>query len=144
PPYSLLSRGIEEELLPFCASEGVGAIVYSPLAHGLLTGKYQQGQEAASGTRAAAGDRALMRLLDEPENFRIVEELQAYAELENMSLPQLALAWVLARKGVAAAIVGASRPEHIRQAVQYADTRLSGAQLDAIERIASRGQAPER
>lgn len=105
----------------------------------MLAGKYKAGVVAERGTRAAAGDRALIRLMDNPDNFRIVEELSAYGFEQGLSLQQLALGWVLRRSSVAAAIVGASKPEHIVQAVEAAGTHLTGEQLEVIERIFLQG-----
>jgi len=139
PEYSLLARSIEQELLPFAASEGVGVIVYSPLGRGLLTGKYSFGQAAPAGTRGAAGEQRLQALLEQERHFRIVEGLQPVAARKGLTLGQLALGWVLSQPAVTSAILGASKPQHVSEAAQTAGERLSAAELaelDAIVRAA--------
>ncbi|UUZ80736.1 aldo/keto reductase [Paenibacillus sp. P26] len=135
PQYSILSREIERELLPFCLSEEVGVIVYSPLGRGLLTGKYRRGEAPPEGTRGSAGEKRLQALLEEERHFAIVEGLRPLASERGWSLAQLALSWVLSRPGVTSAILGASRPEHIIETTAHADEPLSAEELREIDRI---------
>ncbi|MCZ8513515.1 aldo/keto reductase [Paenibacillus filicis] len=135
PQYSIIARDIEKELLPFCRSEEVGVIVYSPLGRGLLTGKYRQGEAPPVGTRGAAGEQRLKALMQQEQNFALVERLKPIAAERDWTLAQLALSWVLSQPGITSAILGASRPEHITDAVQHADESLTAEELQEIDRI---------
>lgn len=135
PEYSIITRDIERELLPFAQSEGVGVIVYSPLGRGLLTGKYKQGEAFPQGSRGAAGEQRLLALLEQERHFRIVEGLKPLAERRGWTLPQLALAWVLSNPAVTSAILGASHPSHVRESLRHVDEGLSGQDLWEIDTI---------
>jgi len=127
PQYSLLWRAPEEEVFPLCAREGIGNIVWSPLAQGVLTGKYRAGQPAPADSRAAS--EAMGGFLQKRLDDRVlssVQRLRPIASDLGLSLPQLALAWVLRRSEVTAAIIGASRPEQVAE-----NARASGVKLDA-------------
>jgi aryl-alcohol dehydrogenase-like predicted oxidoreductase len=134
PQYSLLVRKIEAELLPFCESEGVGAIVYSPLARGVLTGKYQPGAPMPEGSRGAAGEQNLHKLLTD-ENFAKVDRFKALCQEWGLSMAQAATAWVLSHSAVTSAIVGASRPEQIPDAVAGAGLQLTPSQKAALDAL---------
>ncbi|MDR7318041.1 aldo/keto reductase [Brevibacillus nitrificans] len=135
PEYSIISRQIEQELLPFAESESVGVIVYSPLGRGLLTGKYRQGEAPPQGSRGAAGEQRLLTLLEQERHYQIVEELKPLAEERGWTLPQLALAWVLNNPIVTSAILGASRASHVTEAVRSLDAPLSPVEIQEIDRI---------
>lgn len=135
PEYSILTRHIEQELLPFAESESVGVIVYSPLGRGLLTGKYRQGEAPPQGSRGAAGEQRLLALLEQERHFQIVEGLKPLAKQRGWTLPQLALAWVLSNPAVTSAILGASRPEQVTESLRYIDERLVAEELQEIDRI---------
>jgi len=137
PRYNLLERYIEREVLPLCEREGIGQIVFSPLAQGVLTGKYQPGQPAPEGSRGAIAGVAsqfLEPFLQEPV-LRAVDRLRPIAAELHITLGQLALAWVLRQPGVSSAITGASRPEQIDENVQAAEVALNTAVLQAIDEI---------
>ncbi|MDP9498194.1 MAG: aldo/keto reductase family protein [Actinomycetota bacterium] len=128
PQYSALHRVIEAEVLPLCKREGVGQIVWSPLAQGVLTGKYQPGQPPPEGSRAtdqAGGGAGMIRRLMRDEVLEAVQQLRPVAEQAGLTMAGLAVAWVLQEEGVSAAIVGASRPEQLDDVVA-----ASGVQLD--------------
>src|SRR5947208_17071201 len=112
PQYSILWREPEREVFPLCAANGISQIVWSPLAQGTLTGKYKPGEAAPAGTRAASRDMgwAMDRFRDD-DVLEAVQRLQPLADGLGITLAQLALAWVLREPNVAAAIIGASRPE---------------------------------
>jgi aryl-alcohol dehydrogenase-like predicted oxidoreductase len=125
PEYSLLHRQPEEDVIPASRENGVSQIVYSPLAQGVLSGKYQPGAAFAEDTRAAArGDGFMSRFLDEDVLER-VQRLGPIADDLGITTAQLALAWILREPNVTSAIVGASRPEQIR-----ANAAASGVDLD--------------
>jgi aryl-alcohol dehydrogenase-like predicted oxidoreductase len=115
PQYSMLWREPEAEVFPLCATNGVGQIVWSPLAQGILTGKYQPGQAPPQDSRAA-NEKMNLFLLENLFSDRIltaVQKLKPIAQDLNLSMAQLALAWVLHSEYVSSAIIGASRPEQI-------------------------------
>ena len=136
PQYSMLERYIEPDIIPLCEREGVGQIVWSPLGQGMLTGKYKHGEAAPAGTRAANDRTAKIigRLLTE-ENFARVEKLRAIANRRDISLAQLALAWILRQPNVSSAIIGASRPEQIEENVKASGVVLTSEELDDITAI---------
>ncbi len=119
PRYNLLYREIETELLPLCRSEGVGVIVYNPLAGGFLSGKYNKGDEPMEGTRFTVGNagRMYQHRYWQDALFDAVEELRPLAETRGVSLASVAVAWAMSQPGVTSAIVGASRPEQLDAAL---------------------------
>ncbi|WP_207952835.1 aldo/keto reductase [Paenibacillus agricola] len=135
PEYSLISRDMERELVPFVESEKVGVIVYSPLGRGILTGKYKQGEQPQEGSRLAAGEKPLEQLLTSNPAYELVEAIRPLAEARGWTLAQFSLAWVLSHTYVSSAILGASKPEQIRDALQFADQRLSNVELTTVDTI---------
>jgi aryl-alcohol dehydrogenase-like predicted oxidoreductase len=126
PRYNLLFRAIERELLPFCAEEGIGVIPYNPIAGGFLSGKHDRAGGAAEGSRFTAGRVAEVyrsRYWHE-DMFETVDMLRGIAAEAGLSTATLALAWVLANPVITAAIVGASRPEHLDDLLVAVDTPL--------------------
>ncbi len=136
PQYSMLWRVIEEEVVPLCRKEGIGQIVWSPLAQGVLTGKYRPGEPVPEGSRATdrTGAQFIRRYLSDPVLER-VQRLRGVAEGVGLSLAQLAVAWVLQNDNVSAAIIGATRPEQVRENVRAAGVRLSPETLTAIDEV---------
>jgi len=116
PQYSLLWREPEDEVIPLCAAHGISQIVWSPLAQGVLSGKYDPDRPPPRDSRAAHSDMGsfIDRFMD-PRVLRAVEELKPIAEEAGLTLTQFALAWVLREPNVASAIIGASRPEQVRE-----------------------------
>jgi voltage-dependent potassium channel beta subunit len=135
PQYSMLERDIEKEVLPVCEKHGIGQVVWSPLAQGVLTGKYKKGEKAPEGSRAAQENfKSLFGLLTD-ENLDKVEQLKEVAADHQLSLPTLALAWILRQPNVASALVGASRPEQLEENVKASGVKLSDETLARIEDI---------
>jgi 1-deoxyxylulose-5-phosphate synthase len=134
PQYSALWRAPEAEVIPFCERHGISQIVWSPLAQGVLTGKYRAGEEVPSGTRAASRDmsRFIGQWLTRPV-LDAVDRLWPIAEEAGLTMAQMCLAWVLRQDNVAAAIVGASRPEQVHENARAADVKLSADTLRAID-----------
>ena len=106
PPYNAMSRGIETEILPCCAHQGVGVVSYSPLARGVLTGKYKPAEVPAEGTRAARADRRLMQTEFRLESLALSQQFAAHAERRGMTASQFATAWVLNNRLVSGVIAG--------------------------------------
>ena len=126
PRYNMLFREIERELLPLCAEEGVGVIPYNPIAGGLLSGKHNPSAGPEEGSRftlGTAAERYQDRYWHEGM-FETVEQLRPIAREAGMSLPQMAVAWVMANPVITAPIIGASRPEQLDDTVKAADTPL--------------------
>jgi len=116
PQYSLLWRQPEEEVIPLCAANGISQIVWSPLGQGVLSGKYDPDQPPPKDSRAASDEMGgFMDRLMQPDVLRAVQRLKPIAEEAGLTLPQFALAWVLREPNVASAIIGASRPEQVRE-----------------------------
>ena len=134
PRYNLLFRGIEEELLPVCLSQGVGVIPYNPIAAGLLTGKHKRGQPPVPGTRFDL--REMYRDIYWYErNFEAVEKLEAIARKYGHTLLELALSWVLANPAITSAIVGASNTEQLQQSISAAEASLEPAEIAACDPV---------
>ena len=138
PQYSLLWRVIEPRVMPTGRDLGISQIVWSPLAQGVLTGKYRPGQPVPAGSRATdatgGGQQAIGPFLADA-TLRAVAGLHPIADRLGISMAQLALAWVLSHEDVAGAILGASRPEQITQNVAATDVRLDASTIAEIERI---------
>jgi aryl-alcohol dehydrogenase-like predicted oxidoreductase len=116
PQYSLLWREPEDEVIPLCAANGISQIVWSPLGQGVLSGKYDPGRPPPSDSRAASQEMGgFIDRLMQPNVLRAVQQLKPIAEEAGLTLPQFALAWVLREPNVASAIIGASRPEQVRE-----------------------------
>lgn len=134
PQYSLLYRVPEREVIPLCKENGISQIVWSPLAQGALTGKYKPGEEPAAGTRAASQQMGwAMDSYRDDEVLAKVQRLVPIAEDLGVTMAQLALAWVLREDNVAAAIVGASRPEQVEENAGASGIFLDDATLQAID-----------
>ncbi|NHM32649.1 aldo/keto reductase family protein [Neobacillus terrae] len=135
PQYSMLNRYIEKEVLPVSEKHGIGQVVFSPLAQGVLTGKYQKGSEPPAGSRATQKNLGSLFGLLNDENLDKVENLKGVAAENNLSLSQLALAWILRQPAVASALVGASRPEQLEENVKASGVKLSQDTINHIEDI---------
>ena len=144
PQYSLLWREPEHEVIPLCAANGISQIVWSPLGQGVLSGKYDPDSPPPRDSRAASEEMGgWMDRLMQPQVLRAVQQLKPIAEEAGLTLPQFALAWVLREPNVASAIVGASRPEQVRENAASSgtivDTQLF-QQAEAILDEALQGQ----
>ncbi len=137
PQYSALWRVIEGEIVPTCEELGISQIVWSPVAQGVLTGKYKPGQGYPEGSRAVdeqGGARMVARFLTEETLVR-VQQLAPLADSAGLTMGQLAIAWVLQNDNVASAIVGASRPEQVTDNVKAAGVRLDEDLVKEMEEI---------
>jgi aryl-alcohol dehydrogenase-like predicted oxidoreductase len=134
PQYSMLWRVIEAEVVPACQKLGLGQIVWSPIAQGVLTGKYLPGKPPPSGTRATdeMGSKFITRYLTDDVLTR-VQKLIPIAKEAGLSMAQLAVAWVLQNPNVSAAIIGASRPDQVRDNANAAGVKLDPAILKRID-----------
>jgi voltage-dependent potassium channel beta subunit len=133
PVYNMFRRDIEKEVIPVCSDNGIGQVVFAPLAEGILTGKYRKGQEFPKDSRAANKDWEKHRVND--DKLRKVEQLEKIAREMDLKLSQLALAWVLRQNNVSSALVGASKPYQIEENVKASGIQLSDEVLGSIESI---------
>ena len=129
PQYSLIYRRVEAKVIPVSIANGIGQIVWSPLAMGVLSGKYAPGATPPAGTRAAGDDAAFMKLYMTDPVLEAVQRLRPVADKAGCSVAQLAIGWVLAKPGITSAIVGASRPEQLRETAAAADLDIDPALL---------------
>jgi aryl-alcohol dehydrogenase-like predicted oxidoreductase len=137
PQYNMLWRVIESEVIPASETAGIGQIVFSPLAQGVLTGKYKPGQAPPAGSRATdekGGADFISRWMTDDVLSR-VQQLQPIADDAGLSLATLSLAWVLQNPNVSSAIIGASRPEQVTANVQAAGVRLDAEVLKRIDEV---------
>ena len=134
PQYNMIWRAPEAEVFPLCADNGISQIVWSPLGQGVLTGKYAPGEPPASDSRAASKEMgwAMDRYLDD-RVLEAVQRLRPIADEAGLTMAALGLAWVLRRDEVASAIVGASRPEQVRENAAASGVELSPDTLAAID-----------
>ena len=136
PQYNMIQRKIEAEVVPLSEREGVGQVVFSPLAQGVLTGKYRPGDAPEEGTRAADPEsNRFMRELMNESVLSAVERLRPIAEEAGLNMPQLALAWVLRQKNVSSAIIGASRPEQVEDNAAASGVELPSESLRKIDDV---------
>jgi aryl-alcohol dehydrogenase-like predicted oxidoreductase len=137
PQYSMLWRVIEAEVVPASEELGIGQVVFSPIAQGVLTGKYLPGQQPPEGSRATdekGGANFIKRFLTDDVLTR-VQELKPIADEVGLSLSQLAVAWVLQNPNVSSAIVGASRPEQVTENVKASGVKLDDGLLKRIDEV---------
>jgi aryl-alcohol dehydrogenase-like predicted oxidoreductase len=144
PQYSALWRVIEAEVVPLSQKEGIGQIVWSPMAQGVLTGKYLPGKKAPAGSRATdkgSGANMIKGWLRE-EVLEAVQNLKPIADQAGLTMSQLAIAWVLQNPNVSCAIMGATKPKQVKENVKAAGVKLDADVMKAIDKAL--GNLPER
>ncbi|RKY36586.1 MAG: aldo/keto reductase, partial [Candidatus Omnitrophota bacterium] len=139
PPYHLLDRSIENELIWTCIRYGIGIVSFSPLAGGILSGKYRKGQKPPEGSRYEKAGPENKRLT--PEALDVVENLLLIAESKGITLSELAHAWLLQRPGITAPIIGPRTVEHLRTAIKACEVKLSDEEMTRIDKIVPPGKA---
>src|SRR5680860_606316 len=135
PQYSALWRQIEDAVLPTSTELGLGQVVWSPLAMGVLTGKYTSTADVPADSRAGGTQRKFMRRFLDDEVLAAVQSLRPLAEEAGCSVAQLALAWCLRQPGVSSVITGASKPSHVTDNVAAADLDVDASTFDAMDRL---------
>lgn len=138
PQYSMLWRVIEDEVVPASEQAGLSQIVWSPVAQGVLTGKYQPGQPVPEGSRATdekGGKDMISRFLGNNDLLTRVQGLHPIAAELDLSMAQLAIAWVLQNQNVAAAIIGASRPEQVHENAKASGVKIPSELMDRIDEV---------
>lgn len=141
PQYSLLHREPEQDVIPLCAANGISQIVWSPLAQGVLTGKYRADRPPPAGTRATSEAMGgFIKGMLKPALLDAVQQLKPLAGEAGLSMPQFALAWVLREPNVASAIIGASRPEQVIDNAAASGEAVDGALFAKAEAIIAEAQ----
>jgi 1-deoxyxylulose-5-phosphate synthase len=130
--YNLLRSEMEKDMIPYCQENGVGILAFSPLSSGFLAGRYERGKPPPMGSRATYKQPNWLKRYDIEENFRKLDNVKEVAARSAISLPVLAIAWVLRENKIASAIVGASKPEQLDDAATAVDTKLSDEALDDL------------
>jgi aryl-alcohol dehydrogenase-like predicted oxidoreductase len=141
PPYNLLDRRIERELLPMARTYGFGVIPWSPLAGGLLTGKYKRGEEPPEGARFGDQSNPIYRRRLNDRIYDVVEGLQPIADEKNCTLSQLALAWCMQQPGVTSPIIGPRTMEQLEDNLKAYDVEITDEDRRRIDRVARRGDS---
>ena len=144
PQYSMLWRVIESEVVPLSTREGIGQIVWSPIAQGALTGKYLPGKKPPKGSRATdkkGGANMISRWMRD-EVLTAVQSLKPIADGNGLTLAQLAVAWVLQNPNVSSAIIGATKPSQIKENIKASGVKLDSATMSAIDEVL--GALPEK
>jgi aryl-alcohol dehydrogenase-like predicted oxidoreductase len=144
PQYSALWRVIESEVVPLSRKEGIGQIVWSPIAQGVLTGKYKPGAKPPAGSRATdkkSGAGMISRWMRD-EVLEAVQKLQPVADSVGLTMSQLAIAWVLQNDNVSSAIMGATKPSQVKENVKASGVKLDASVMAAID--SALGALPER
>ena len=137
PPYSILARGIEREVLPVCARHGIGVLVWSPLSGGWLTGKYRRDAPVPSGSRAETNAEHFDG--GNAAKFDAVERLETIAAEAGLPLAHLALAWAVEHPAVTSALIGVRTEEQLDALLGAAEVELDDATLDAIDDVVAPG-----
>jgi len=140
PLYNMVNRDPEVELFPMCQVHGVGVVVYSPLARGVLTGKYRAGEKLPEGSRAARGDTRIQQTELREDSFRVAQELARLAEQKGVPLSQLAFAWVLANPLVTSAIIGPRTMEQYEDYVKALACKISAEDEAFVDRLVPPGE----
>jgi aryl-alcohol dehydrogenase-like predicted oxidoreductase len=131
--YHMLERGLEQEVIPYCAEHGIGLIPYFPLAGGFLTGKYKRGQPAPVGSRGESSEYVQGYMT--PENYTIVEALEAWAQAHDHTMGELAHAWLLAQPVVSSVISGVTKVEQVQANMKAGEWSLSADELTEVNAI---------
>jgi aryl-alcohol dehydrogenase-like predicted oxidoreductase len=131
PEYNLLVRDIERDLTPACQAFGIGIIPFFPLAGGMLTGKYKEGEPPPAGTRGQTLSQFMHRFLT-PHNFDVVRRLEAWAAARGHTVGELAIAWLFARPMVSTVITGINKPEHLSSNLKAVEWELTAAEAEEV------------
>ncbi len=140
PHYSLVHRDPERELIPACREFGIGLIPYFPLAGGVLTGKYREGEPAPAGTRGSRSERFYQRFAT-PRTFALVRRLESWARDRGHTIAELAIAWLTAQPTVATVIAGATRPDQVRENAKGAAWSLTPAEASEVATLADTSES---
>ncbi|MFH7860339.1 MAG: aldo/keto reductase, partial [Candidatus Aenigmatarchaeota archaeon] len=141
PRYNLLQREAEREIIPLCVDQGIGVVPYSPLAGGVLTGKYRPGASPPEGSRGALKPEFFKRHnfeWDDPFNLKVIEGLENFSKEIGKPMLQIALAWLLANPAITAPVIGPTTVEQLEENVAATELKLTEADLERIDKISPR------
>ena len=133
--YSLFEQEADTDLIPYCVEHGVGVLAYSPLYGGVLAGRYERGKPPPQGSRATYRQPAWWNRVNNEENFRKLEKIKSVADNAGLSLPVLAIAWILREQRVTTAVMGASKPEQLEESCKAVDVKLSSQTIDELKGV---------
>jgi len=134
PPYNLLQRDIEKDIIPYCEQEGLGILTYTPLMGGFLTGKYSKGEHPPAGSRFEHNPR-LWERANKESNFAVLEQIEGVANDVGISISELALSWILKNPAIAAPIVGASSAEQVEENCKIAEINLNDETYQRLNKL---------
>ncbi|MDA0748354.1 MAG: aldo/keto reductase [bacterium] len=140
PLYNIVNRDAEVELFPLCKEHGIGAMVYSPLARGVLAGKYLPGKPLPEGSRGARGDRRMLQTELREESFEVAQKLKPLADAHGKTLTQFSLNWVLGNPIVTSALVGPRTMEHLEDNLGCMGWQMENQALEEIDRLVPPGE----
>ena len=140
PLYNIVNRDIEVELLPFCEKYGVGVVPYSPLARGVLSGKYLPGEDPPKGSRAERKDRRILQTELREESYEVAQQLKPLADAHGKTLTQFSLAWVLANPTITSLIIGPRTMEQLEDNLGCLDCLLTEADEATINQLVPLGE----
>ena len=140
PLYNIVNRDVEVELLPFCEAYNVGVVSYSPLARGVLTGKYLPGQPPPPGSRAARQDRRILQTELREESYEVAQKIQPLAAAHDKTLAQFALAWTLANPTITSVIIGPKSLEQLEDNLDCLDCKISPEDEAAVDQLVPPGE----
>ena len=140
PLYNIVNRDVEVELLPFCEAYNVGVVSYSPLARGVLTGKYLPGQPPPPGSRAARQDRRILQTELREESYEVAQKIQPLAAAHDKTLAQFALAWTLANPTITSVIIGPKNLEQLEDNLSCLDCAISPEDEAAVDQLVPPGE----
>ena len=140
PLYNIVNRDIEVELLPFCQKYDVGVVPYSPLARGVLSGKYLPGEEPPEGSRAARKDRRILQTELREESYEVAQKLVPLAEAHGKTLTQFSLAWVLANPVITSVIIGPRTMDQFEDNLGCLDCTLTESDETAVNELVPLGE----
>jgi aryl-alcohol dehydrogenase-like predicted oxidoreductase len=137
PPYNLINRSAEAQLFGFCAKAGIGQVVYSPLAQGVLSGKYKPNAPFPAESRAQDDrqNKFIKKLVENPALLEKVQKLHAIAQEHELSASQLAIAWILRRSEVTSCILGATRPQQLEENAKASGVKLGEAIIRRVDEL---------
>ena len=140
PLYNIVNRDVEVELLPFCKTYDVGVVSYSPLARGVLTGKYLPGQPPPPGSRAARQDRRILQTELREESYAVAQKIQPLAAAHDKTLAQFALAWTLANPTITSVIIGPKSLEQLEDNLGCLDCKISPEDEATVDQLVPPGE----
>jgi aryl-alcohol dehydrogenase-like predicted oxidoreductase len=140
PLYNMVNRDAEVELFPFCREHGIGVMTYSPLARGVLTGKYASDATPPEGSRAARGDQRIQEAEWREESLRVAEQIRPLADAHDKTMSQFALNWVLGNPIVSAAIIGPRTMAQYEESLGALGWKIEQSALDEIDRLVPPGE----